>query len=343
VNRPDESVPGAAVPEAAPILVVLAPVADGDAVAAGARRALVAEAGRLAVALGVQTRHVAWPAGPEVDFDSLAAALAELARDARPAAILVQDGAAGRRLAPALAHRLGTGAVLGCSDARVCELHGEEGGPGGTSLVFVKPVYGGWLEQEVVAAEDFVPIVTLDLEGMEVMDGPEGVDTAESSVEPEMLAFTPPALPRIRHVETVPPDPRSVDLIHSRRIVAAGMGTARDDLLAAVQELAGLLEGSVGATRPVVDEGLLPKERLIGQTGRTVTPDLYIALGISGSPHHVAGVRGAERVVSVNRDVRAPIFQFSDVGFVADLEAVLPTLVEKIKAWRDAPAGGDHA
>ena len=116
------------------------------------------------------------------------------------------------------------------------------------------------------------------------------------------------------------------------------MGTASEGLLDAVHELADLLEGSVGATRPVVDEGRLPKERLIGQTGRTVAPDLYVALGISGSPHHVAGVRKADRVLSINRDVRAPIFQFSDVGYVADLE-VGPSraLIAKIKAWRDEP------
>ena len=121
------------------------------------------------------------------------------------------------------------------------------------------------------------------------------------------------------------------------------MGAAGADLLGTVRELADLLEGSVGATRPMVDEGHLPKERLIGQTGRTVAPDLYVALGISGSPHHVAGVRKAERVLSINRDVRAPIFQFSDVGYVAGLEEVLPALVAKIKAWRDetgAPGAG---
>ena len=104
-----------------------------------------------------------------------------------------------------------------------------------------------------------------------------------------------------------------------------------------MRELADLLEGSVGATRPMTDDGRLPKERLIGQTGRTVAPELYLALGISGSPHHVAGVRGADRVLSVNRDVRAPIFQFSDVGYVADLETVLPALVRRISEWRDEP------
>jgi electron transfer flavoprotein alpha subunit len=124
-------------------------------------------------------------------------------------------------------------------------------------------------------------------------------------------------------------------VVHAKRVVAVGAGATGPDLLAAVSRLAELLEGSVGATRPVVDEGHLPKERMIGQTGKTVAPRLYLALGISGSPHHVAGFQGAERVLAVNRDVRAPVFQFSDAGYVGDLAMVLPALVRRIEEWCD--------
>jgi electron transfer flavoprotein alpha subunit len=314
---------------ARPLLVVAEPASEtGDAAAAASRLALVAEAIRLAAALGVQARFVTWPGGPELEFDLVAAAVAELARAAGPVAVLVQDGDAGRQLAPLIAQRLGTGAVLGCSDVR----------PG--ALEFVKPVYGGWLEQDVAAAPGFVPVATLDLTGIETLEAAAEA-AAAMLARAEVVHVAAESFPRARHVETLPPDARSVDLVHAKRIVAAGMGSAGETLLAAVHELAGLLEGSVGATRPMVDEGYLPKERLIGQTGRTVAPDLYVALGISGSPHHVAGVRKADRVLSINRDVRAPIFQFSDVGYVADLEAVLPALIARIKEWRDAPAGGE--
>ena len=333
---------------ARPLLVVVEPVSEmGDAAAAASRLALVAEALRLAAALGAPARFVTWPAGPDVDFDSLAGAVAGAVKAADPVAVLVQDSDAGRQLAPLVAERLGTGAVLGCSDlaveggrsavARREDVADDEFRPG--PLTFVKPVYGGWLEQEVAAAAGFVPVVTLDLTGIET---PEAAAEAAALMlaQAEVVRVAAEPFPRVRHVETIAPDARSVDLVHAKRIVAAGMGSASDTLLGAVHELAGLLEGSVGATRPVVDEGHLPKERLIGQTGRTVAPDLYVALGISGSPHHVAGVRKADRVLSINRDVRAPIFQFSDVGYVADLEAVLPALIAKIKEWRDAPTGG---
>jgi electron transfer flavoprotein alpha subunit len=331
---------GAAAAGARTLLVVVEPPVDGAAAVAVARLALAAEAIRLAAALSARPHFVTWPSSSDVDFASLAASVAEVARSADPVAVLVQAGDAGRQLAPLVAQRLGTGAVLSCSDAWVGrgDLAAPAGADSAEGLSFVKPVYGGWLEQEVVAAEGFIPIATLDLTGLEPPEP--AVQAAEVALAgAKIIACAPEAFPRVRHLQTVAPDARSVDLVHAKRIVAAGMGTADEGLLASVHELADLLEGSVGATRPMVDEGRLPKERLIGQTGRTVAPDLYVALGISGSPHHVAGVRKADRVLSINRDVRAPIFQFSDVGYVADLEAVLPALIEKIKAWRDASAG----
>jgi electron transfer flavoprotein alpha subunit len=295
--------------------------------------------------MSVPVRFVTWMGGRAVSIDSLAAALAEVTVQIRPVAVLVQDGDAGRQLAPIVAQRLGTAAVLGCGDVKVatdgdrtaCDeaAADERRSP---PITFIKPVYDGWLEQEITAAEGFVAVATLDLAGLE----PAEADlewAAAALARAEVLRPAAEAFSRVRHLETVPPHARSVDLVHAKRIVAAGMGTANEALLDAVHELADLLEGSVGATRPVVDEGHLPKEKLIGQTGRSVAPDLYVALGVSGSPHHVAGVRKADRVLSINRDSRAPIFQFSDVGYVADLEAVLPVLVAKIKEWRDAEPG----
>ena len=285
---------------------------------------------------------------PDVDLEPLAAALADLVARTPPAALLLADTDVGRQLAPMVAHRLGSGAVVGCSDVLVREEPRGGSGAGRRTLAFVKPVYGGWLEREIDSAAGFVPVATLDLAGMEEPESPADGLPAPEFVEMETGALATVesgvlAPPRVRRLELVAPDARSVDLVHARRIVAAGSGSASENLLAAVYELAELLEGSVGATRPVVDDGRLPKERLIGQTGKTVSPELYLALGISGSPHHVAGVRGADRILSVNRDVRAPIFQFSDIGYVADLEMVLPALVQKIKEWRDAPGSPDES
>ena len=302
--------------------------------------ALRAEAARIAEALGAEVRLVTWQADAEtadgIGAEHVAGALAEAVSRASPAVVVLADTALGRRLATQLAHHLGCGAILGCSDVLVAD-----GVP-----VLVKPVYGGRLEQDCRAATGMPVVATLDLAGVEVSEaGEEAGATAgiEAFAMAEVVEVIGDGPPSVRRLELVPPDPRSVDLVHAKRIVAAGAGGASEMLLSAVGELADLLEGSLGATRPVVDEGRLPKERLIGQTGKTVSPELYLALGISGSPHHVAGVQKAGRILSINRDVRAPIFGFSDVGYVADLEAVLPLLIEKIKAWRDGPKGADDA
>lgn len=311
------------------LLLVLEPVA-GENPTAG--RALLGEGTRLAARMGVGTRLLTWAAQPDLDVEALAALLAQAAERVRPAAVLLADSDTARRLAPLVARALDSGAMLGCSDVLVrSDADEQAGGPEAREgLVFIKPVYGGWLEQEIEPAAGSIPVATLDLPG-----DTDSQLKLEPSRSPEVLEV-PPGSGAIRSIEVIPPEPGTVDLVHAKRIVAAGMGSAGETLLPAVRELAELLEGSVGATRPVVDEGRLPKERLIGQTGRTVTPDIYLALGISGSPHHMAGVKTADRILSINRDVRAPIFQFSDVGYVADLESVLPALVRRIKEYRDA-------
>jgi electron transfer flavoprotein alpha subunit len=104
-----------------------------------------------------------------------------------------------------------------------------------------------------------------------------------------------------------------------------------------IEQLSHLLEGSLGTTRPVVDEGILAKDRMIGQTGKTISPEAYLALGISGSPHHVAGIQRSKTILSVNRDPRAPIFAVADAGFVCDLKNLLPKLIDRIKQYRDSP------
>jgi electron transfer flavoprotein alpha subunit len=311
------------------VLVVLEPEADQPAPGADVLRL---EAARVAGALGAGLRFVIWPAGSPAALELVADALAGLVRDSRPALVVLPHTDAGRQLAPMVAHRAGSGAVVGCSDVVVQERRAGDSGDGRRRVLsLVKPLFGGWLQQDIDPADGAAPVVTLDLTGMQAPGPASGEEPA-----PEVLEVDAGDDP-VRRLELVPPDARSVDLVDAQRIVAVGSGAAGDRLRDAVGELADQLDGSLGATRPVTDEGRLPKERLIGQTGRSVTPELYLALGISGSPHHLAGVRSADRILSVNRDVRAPIFQFSDVGYVADLEGVLPALVARIKAWRDEP------
>jgi electron transfer flavoprotein alpha subunit len=129
----------------------------------------------------------------------------------------------------------------------------------------------------------------------------------------------------------IPPDPQTVDLTEAEVIFSAGKGCdpATFDQL---KELCKLLNVSFGVTRPVYDLGRTGFERMVGQTGRTVTPRLYVALGISGSMHHVGGIKDSRKIVAVNNDAKAPIFPNVDEGFVADLKEVLPRLLTRVKA-----------
>ncbi len=135
----------------------------------------------------------------------------------------------------------------------------------------------------------------------------------------------------VKVTSRIPPDPQTVDLTEAEVIFSAGKGcdqTTFDQL----KELCRLLNVSFGVTRPVYDLGWTGFEKMVGQTGRTVTPRLYLALGISGSMHHVGGIKDSNRIVSINSDSKAPIFPNSDEGFVADLREVMPRLLAKVKS-----------
>ena len=128
----------------------------------------------------------------------------------------------------------------------------------------------------------------------------------------------------------IPADPQTVDLSDAEVIFSAGKG-CDPAIFAQLQELCRLLNVTCGVTRPVYDLGWAGFERMVGQTGRTVTPRLYLALGISGSMHHVGGIKESRRIVSVNLDPKAPIFPNSNEGYVADLKEILPRLIDRAK------------
>jgi electron transfer flavoprotein alpha subunit len=246
------------------------------------------------------------------------AAIATQLKNDDPRLLLLGDTVAGRELAARLAVSLDTGLVTGYVKIDLT----YPAGP-----LFYRPVFAGQLYQEIVFAPGLPMVVTLDLAILENRPSstPTKVETIiiETKVSPEIV--------RTRHIEYVPADFRQVDISEARTIVGAGAGAVSDDLYPLVKELAVLVEGSVGATRPVIDEGIVPRERLIGQTGKVVSPDFYLALGVSGATHHVGGIQDSREIVAVNRDPLAAIFRSSDTGMTADLKDVLPALINRIK------------
>jgi electron transfer flavoprotein alpha subunit len=251
-------------------------------------------------------------------------AITECMQEFQPRCFLLSDSDMGKELAPWIAHRLETAAVTGCV---AIEIDGER-------LFYRKPVYGGQFEEKISFPAGCIEIATIKQEALD-----KGLRVESNDIENDIEVVVkkvsiPPKIIRTKPLERIPPDFRTTDIVHAKRIIGTGAGSADKQLIAVVKEFAELLQGSLGATRPVVDDGYLPKERMIGQTGKMVAPELYVSLGISGSPHHVAGIQEAEKIISVNKDLRAPIFQLSDIGFIGDLKKILPKLVKRIKEWK---------
>ena len=247
-----------------------------------------------------------------------AAALLPRIQAEKPWLIIMANTVVGRELAPRLAVLLDAGVVSGCASIDLSQPEQPK---------FYRSVYGDQLYQEVVFQTDKTMLVTMDTGALDVATPTRPRVNRSLTIEPRLSRESV----KTRHIEYLPADYQTVDVADADTVVSAGMGAATGELLQLVEELAGLLEGAIGTTRPVVDGGKISKERMIGQTGRVVSPEVYLALGISGATHHVGGIQDSGRIVAVNRDPQAAIFQSSDVGAAADLKDVLPVLIEKIK------------
>ncbi|HJX12591.1 MAG TPA: electron transfer flavoprotein subunit alpha/FixB family protein, partial [Dehalococcoidales bacterium] len=254
--------------------------------------------------------------------EAAAAALLPRLRQDKPWLFIMGHTALGRGLAPRLAGMLDTGAVSSCVKIDLSPPDSPK---------FYRPIYGDQLYQEVVFQRSGTMLATMDPRVLNIAPATRTGQFKTLVIEAKL----PEGSVRTRHTGFLAADRREVDVSEADTIVAAGAGAAADDILPLVEELAALLEGAIGTTRPVVDGGKIPRERLIGQTGKVVSPDFYLALGISGATHHVGGIQESGRIVAINRDPHAPIFQSADAGITADLRDVLPLLIDRIRRAKE--------
>lgn len=193
----------------------------------------------------------------------------------------------------------------------------------GAELIWKRPIMGGKLHAKVRVKSDGMMFVS-------VQSGAFPADAARPGAAP-VESLTVRGVERDREllgVEQVGGD--QVDLSKADVIVAVGRGVGGADKLGPIEELAKVLGGDIGASRPVIDNGWLPRDRQIGSSGQTVAPKLYLALGISGAIQHLVGMKGAGCVVAINKDASAPIFTVAHYGIVGDLEEHVPALTAAI-------------
>jgi electron transfer flavoprotein alpha subunit len=207
------------------------------------------------------------------------------------------------------------------------EVTGFEAGEGG--LLWRRPVLGGKLRSQVRVKGGGTVLVSVQSGAFPAEEtGSSSEGGAEVRSLPGDLAALRPDR-EILKIEQVAGE--AVDLTRAEVIVAVGRGIGGPDKMAPVEELARALGAEIGASRPVIDNEWLPRDRQIGSSGQTVAPKLYLALGISGAIQHTVGMKGAGMVVAVNKDPNAPIFNLADYGIVADLHELVPALTAAVK------------
>jgi len=201
---------------------------------------------------------------------------------------------------------------------------GEKG-----ALQVIRPIYGGKLDGVYSIAPHRASSLAVT-----VRPGAIGIAKPKEDGEAKLIRVeTRLDWQRIRTrvVELIKGDPKKMDISQAEIIVAVGRGIGSAEKLASIDALADVLGASIAGTRPAVDAGWVPFERQVGQTGKSVSPKLYIACGISGAIQHTAGMKDSEHIIAINKDPEAPIFKICDLGIVGDVHEVLPKLVANLR------------
>jgi electron transfer flavoprotein alpha subunit len=246
--------------------------------------------------------------------DSYAAALEQAIKALAPQFILMPHSYLVRDCAPRLAARFGRDVISDCVRASVAD----------GAVTFSRRIFLGKIDADVVPAGEPPVFATFQSGAYRAEQAERGTAPIESMpVEIGAVRMKPEA--PFQEVK------QAVDLTKADVIVAVGRGIKSQENLALVQGLADALGAELAASRPICDAGWLPIDRQIGSSGQTVTPKLYIALGISGAIQHLVGMKNASTIVAVNKDPEAPIFDIADYGIVGDLFEVVPVLTEEIK------------
>ncbi len=286
----------------------LAAVIIGDkalaqqAIAAGADKAYVIEDAQL----------------KEYQPDAYISALEKAIKQIQPQIVILGQTDSGRELVTRLAYRLNTAATLDCVDLAI--------DTGTKRLLQTKPVYGG-NAQAVIITETDPQIVTIRTKAFAAL-------TPDASRKGEVVSIPAgldSSIIKAKIVNRVVEEVAGIKLEDARVVVAGGRGIGSADGFKQLDEMAKLLKGAVGASRPACDNNWISDTAQVGLTGKIIAPEVYIAVAISGSSQHMSGCSGAKTIVAVNKDKEANIFRHARYGVVGDWKKVLPAFVQKLK------------
>lgn len=268
---------------------------------------------------GVQKAYVADdPALASPAVDPFASVLTSAVSAYSPAMLLASNTGFGRDLAAKLACRWQVGLVTDCTHINVDN--------SGTVQV-MRPVFGGKASASLVFTSAKPWLVTLRTGVVTIpRPGPaRPIETVQIDIPADCMEF------RTRSLEIIRADPTQIDLTEADVIVAGGKGVGGAENFRLIAELAEILGGKVGASRHAVDAGWISRYHQIGQSGKIVTPRLYIACGISGAVYHATGMRESKTIIAINKDPGAPIFKLADLGIVGDVLEVVPAMIEQLR------------
>ena len=247
-----------------------------------------------------------------------AQAIYQIIRDNKPSIVLIGATTIGRDLGPRLSARVETGLTADCTGLEVSEER---------DVLMTRPAFGGNLMATIICKEHRPQMSTVR---PGVMRMGQRDENRKGTIEDVKINFDKSKF-RVRVLETVKQTKNLVDITEAHVLISGGRGVGNAEGFDMLRAMANTIGAEVSASRAMVDAGVLGHERQVGQTGKTVRPDLYFAMGISGAIQHLAGMEESEYIIAINKDKFAPIFNVADLGIVGDVRKIVPLLTEKLK------------
>lgn len=251
-------------------------------------------------------------------------AITQIIHEQKPSILLIGATTIGRDLGPRVSARNITGLT---ADATKLEISDDEA----HEFRMTRPAFGGNLMATILCKDNRPQMSTVRPGVMQKLPAD---NSRKGEVVDYKIAFDESKINRVKIVKTVKEQKAVLDISQAKVLVSGGRGVANKEGFAKLEALAKELGGEVSSSRAMVDAGVMEQSRQVGQTGKTVRPNLYMACGISGAIQHLAGMEESDFIIAINKDKFAPIFSVADLGIVGDLHKIVPMLTERLKSMR---------